>query len=253
MMNVPVYEGERIDDLMTAGRQIIQSKEVFSFSMDAVLLARFVTIRPNDRIADLGTGNGVIPILLTTRKPSLHITAIEIQERLADMATRSVKLNGLEHVIDIIHGDLRDMPDRLGHGTFDVVVSNPPYRPLGIGEQNPNIHKAIAKHEIYGTLDEILQAASRLIRFGGKFAIVHRPDRLTDILYGMRKYSLEPKRMRLVYPKSGAKPNMVLIEAIRGGKPELSIEPPLIVYQDDGTYHPEIERLYAGGEIEWTK
>jgi tRNA1(Val) A37 N6-methylase TrmN6 len=252
-MNIPLYPGERIDDLMTAGRKIIQSKDVFAFSMDAVLLARFVTIRHKDRVLDLGTGNGVIPLLLSTRNETLQITAVEIQPRLADMASRSIRLNGLENTIRIIEGDLRDMPRQLGHGTFDVVVSNPPYRPIGVGEPNPNPHVAIAKHEVLATLDDVLLSASQLTKFGGKFAIVHRPDRLTDLLSGMRKFGLEPKRLRLVYPKAGTKPNMVLIETIRGGKPELIIEPPLIVFQENGTYHPEIEQLYAGGELVWKK
>ncbi|UOF91793.1 tRNA1(Val) (adenine(37)-N6)-methyltransferase [Fodinisporobacter ferrooxydans] len=250
-MKIMLYEGERIDDLMTAGRRIIQSKEVFSFSMDAVLLARFVTVRRRDTVIDLGTGNGVIPLLLTTRFECLKITAVEIQHRLADMAMRSVQLNDLTDKIQVIEGDLRTMPDQLGHGIFDVVTCNPPYRPVGEGDQNPNHYVAAAKHEIHCNLLEILQSAAKLVRFGGKVAIVHRPDRLTDILSHMRGVGVEPKRMRMVHPKLHARPNMLLVEGIRGGKPDLVIDPPLLVHKENGEYHPEIERIYSGGVAAW--
>lgn len=242
---VPVYEYERVDDLLTQQLKIIQSDEVFSFSMDAVLLARFCSVPHTGSIVDLCSGNGVIPLLLTTRTRGT-IIGVEIQERLADMGKRNVLLNGLEKQITMIHGDLRDAPDQLGHGQFDLVTVNPPYLPVPNGEQNVNAHVAAARHEVYCTLDDVVRVSSRLVRSGGRVAMVHRPSRLVDICCTMRKYRLEPKRIRFVHPRANAEANMVLIEALRDGKPEVRMLPPLIVYKNEKEYTDELFEVYYG-------
>lgn len=245
METEPLFEGERLDDLLTKGLQIIQSDEVFSFSMDAVLLARFCSVPARGRIADLCTGNGVVPLLLSTRTKA-ELVGVEIQERLAGMADRSVRLNKLEGQIRIIHGDLREAHKELGYGQFDVVTVNPPYLPVHNGEQNGNAHFAIARHEVHCSLADVLEACSRLVKAGGKVAMVHRPGRLADILCAMRQYKLEPKRIRFVHPRAHAEANMVLVEGIRDGKPDMRLLPPLIVYKDEQHYCDEIMEIYYG-------
>lgn len=236
---------ERADDLLRNNLKIIQSDEVFSFSMDAVLLARFCSAPMRGRIMDLCTGNGVVPMLLTTRSKA-GIWGVEIQERLADMALRSVRLNGLEERVHIVHGDLKHVHETLGVEGFDLVTVNPPYMPVKAGEQNVNMHFAAARHEIYCTLEDVVSACSRLVRYGGKVAMVHRPSRLVDILTLMRQYRLEPKRIRFVHPRAGEEANMVLVEGIRDGKPDVRLLPPLIVYGEDGLYSPELMEVYYG-------
>lgn len=238
---------ERLDDLLTHGLHIIQSREVFSFSMDAVLLARFAAVPPRGRILDVCSGNAVIPLLLTTRTKAT-IDAVEIQPRLADMARRSIAANGLEERIRIFEGDLRDYHKLSGHGSYDVVTVNPPYMPAGTGEQNENEHYAMARHERNGTLDDIVAACARLVRPGGRVAMVHRPSRLAEIMETMRRWKLEPKRMRFVHPNAKSEANMVLIEASRDGKPELKLLPPLIVYNDEHRYNEEIMHIYYGNQ-----
>ncbi|WP_248931042.1 tRNA1(Val) (adenine(37)-N6)-methyltransferase [Paenibacillus hamazuiensis] len=245
MVSVPIHSSERVDDLLTNDLKIIQSDEVFSFSLDAVLLARFCSVPVRGHIADLCTGNGVIPLLLTTRTKS-GITGVEIQDRLADMALRNVQLNGLDEQIRIVHGDIKDAVERLGHGSFDLVTVNPPYLPVPSGEQNVNSHFAAARHEVYCTLEDVVRISSRLVRSGGKVAMVHRPQRLVEIFCTMRQYRLEPKRIRLVHPRLGDEANMVLIEALRDGKPEVRMLPPLIVYNEDNEYCRELMDVYYG-------
>ncbi|GIP41377.1 methyltransferase [Paenibacillus sp. J31TS4] len=245
-MKIDLLEQERIDDLLTNDLKIIQSADVFSFSMDAVLLARFAGVPKYGSILDLCTGNGVIPLLLSQRTQG-DIWGVEIQERLADMAVRNVRLNGLEHRLHMRQGDLRTIHQELGHGTFDVVTVNPPYMPLRAGEQNGNSHIAAARHEIYCTLDDVAAACSRLVKFGGKVAMVHRPSRLAEILEALRRHRLEPKRIRFVHPRAEEESNMVLIEAIRDGKPDVKLLPPLIVYEQPGQYCRELLEIYYGG------
>lgn len=226
--------GERIDDLMTeSGLRIIQSREVFSFSLDAVLLSRFASVPKYGRILDLCTGNGVIPMLLTTRTKA-QIDAIEIQPRLADMARRSVEMNRLTGQITIIEQDLKLYPKIAGNGVYDAVTVNPPYMPVSAGESNVNEHYAIARHEIHCTIDDVAHACSRLVRPGGKVSMVHRPSRLLDIVEAMRKWKLEPKRVQFVHPHAQAEANMVLIEAMRDGKPDIKLLPPIMVYNEEG-------------------
>lgn len=245
MNQVPIYEQERIDDLLTHDLHIIQSDEVFSFSMDAVLLARFAPVPKYGKILDLCTGNGVIPLLLSTRTEA-KIEGIEIQPRLADMARRSVEMNGLTHRIEIREGDLRELVKVTGHGAYDAITVNPPYMPVTSGEAKLNSYQAIARHEIHCSLEEVAAASMRLVRPGGKVSMVHRPQRLGEIMTLLRQYRLEPKVIRFVHPRAGAEANMVLIEALRDGKPDVRALPPLIVYNENGEYCEEIMNIYYG-------
>ncbi|WP_151737890.1 tRNA1(Val) (adenine(37)-N6)-methyltransferase ['Paenibacillus yunnanensis' Narsing Rao et al. 2020] len=244
---VQLLPAERVDDLLTHDLHIIQSDEVFSFSMDAVLLARFAGIPPRGKVLDLCTGNGVIPLLLTTRTQAL-IEGIELQPRLADMARRSVAMNRLEERVTIHEGDLRELHLTAGYGVYDAITVNPPYMPLNGSDLKMNEHQAMARHELGCTLEEVIQAAVRLVRTGGKVSMVHKPQRLADIISLMRKYRLEPKLIRFVHPRAHLEANMVLIEAARDGKPEVRLLPPLIVYNEDNQYCPEIMTIYYGNQ-----
>jgi tRNA1(Val) A37 N6-methylase TrmN6 len=241
--------GERFDDLLTHELKIIQSREVFSFSMDAVLLARFCSVPTRGHIVDLCTGNGVVPLLLSTRTKA-NIVGVEIQPRLADMAQRSVATNNLGEQISIVEGDLKLYP-RIGidQPKADLVTVNPPYMNTTTGVPNGNAHYALARHEIACTLDDVIAAGARLLNTGGKLAMVHRPTRLVEILETMRKYKLEPKRIRFVHPRHTEEPNMVLVEAVRDAKPEVRILPPLIVYENAEAYTEELRRVYYGESL----
>ena len=242
-----LLDDERLDYLLAEDLRIIQSPSVFSFSLDAVLLARFAYV-PLKRgaIVDLCTGNGAIPLFLSART-EMPIIGVELQERLANMAKRSIDYNGLSHRIDIIQGDVKEIPAQLGIEKFDVVTCNPPYFPAHeMSDKNISEHMAIARHELHLTLDESIAAASKLLNQGGKAAFVHRAGRLIDIITAMRANRLEPKRVRLVYPKAGKEANTLLIEGIKDGKPDLKILPPLIVYGDDGEYTEEVRALLYG-------
>lgn len=231
---VALNAGERIDDLMTeSGLQIIQSRDVFSFSLDAVLLSRFVKLPKQGRVADFCTGNGVIA-LLCSDKTDAAIDAIEIQPRLADMARRNVALNDLEHRIHVIEVDLREYAITAGNGIYDAITVNPPYMRPAAGDKNDNEHYTIARHEVMCTIDDIAKATCKLLRPGGKMFIVHRPSRLADIFEALRKWKIEPKIVQFVHPKEKGEANMVLIEACRDGKPDLRVLPPLIVYNEAG-------------------
>lgn len=244
---VELFDDERLDYLLAEDLRIIQSPSVFAFSLDTVLLARFVYVPiQKGNMIDLCTGNGVIPLLLSTRSKA-KITGVEIQERIYNMANRTVEYNELANQIDLIHGDIKDMPALLGHGKFDVVTCNPPYFPTPHeGEMNKNEHLAIARHEIYCTLEDVVRVSSQLVKQGGKVAFVHRPGRLLDIITLMRKYKLEPKRLQFVYPKEGKEANTLLIEGIKDGNPDLKILPPLYVYNEKGEYTKEVHSILYG-------
>lgn len=240
---------ERLDYLLAEKLRIIQSPSVFSFSLDAVLLAKFVQVPiQKGNIVDLCAGNGVIPLLLSTRTKG-KITGVEIQERLYDMAKRSVEYNQLIEQITMVHGDIKNTPVELGFSKCDVVTCNPPYFPTPSQEEiNQNEHYAIARHEILCTLEDVVRVSSQLLRQGGKAAFVHRPGRLMDILSLMRQYRLEPKRLQFVYPKEGKEANTILVEGIKDGSPDLKVLPPLVVYNDNHDYNPEIRRILYGEE-----
>ncbi|MBR4993852.1 MAG: tRNA1(Val) (adenine(37)-N6)-methyltransferase [Lachnospiraceae bacterium] len=238
-------ENERVDDLERNGYRIIQNPEKFCFGMDAVLLAGFANALETDKILDLGTGTGIIPILMEARYKSGFLTGLEIQEESADMARRSVALNNLSDKIQIVTGDIKEADTLFTAASFDVITSNPPYMIGAHGLKNPDSAKAIARHEIECTFDDVARVSAKLLKPGGKLYIVHRPFRLAEILSTMQKYRLEPKRMRLVYPFVDKEPNMVLIEAVRGGKSRMTVEKPLIIYDRQGVYNPEITEIYG--------
>lgn len=244
-MKVVLKEQERIDELQRNGYRIIQHTEKFCFGMDAVLLSGFVRAKEGERILDLGTGTGIIPILLEAKTKAAHLTGLEIQAESADMAQRSVMLNGLEDKITIIEGDIKEADKLFEAASFDIVTCNPPYMIGQHGLQNPDEPKAIARHEILCTLEDVAAKAAKLLRPGGRFFMVHRPFRLAEIMTVLTRYRLEPKRMQLVYPYIDKEPNMVLIEASRGGRSRMTVEKPLIVYESPGVYTQEIYDVYG--------
>ncbi len=236
--------GERLDDLQRDGLMLIQNPSWFCFGMDAVLLSGFVRAGKGSRVLDLGAGNGVIPILLTAKTEGETFEGLEIQEDIADMARRSVRYNHLEHKVHITTGDIREATSYYEAASFDVVTTNPPYMTQSHGLTNAAGHKAIARHELLCTLEDVVREGAALLRPGGHFFMVHRPFRLSEIMTTMTAYRLEPKRMRLVYPFVDKEPNMVLIEGVRGGNPRMTVEKPLIVYERPGEYTEEVRNLY---------
>ncbi|MCA0989583.1 tRNA1(Val) (adenine(37)-N6)-methyltransferase [Guptibacillus algicola] len=240
-----LYEDERLDYIVENELSIIQSPNVFSFSLDAILLAHFAWVPiTRGKTVDLCSGNGIIPILLS-RKSKVAIDGLEIQERLYDMGKRSVELNDLSDQITLYNGDLKHLPTELKRESYDAVTCNPPYFKSKRNEQrNLNEHLTIARHEVLCTLDDVIQSCSSLVKQGGKVSLVHRPERLLDIMTLMRKYRVEPKRMQLVYPKANKEANVLLIEGIKDGKPDLKVLPPFVVYEDNGTYTSEMKAVY---------
>lgn len=238
-----VKAGERVDDLQN-GFYVIQNQNKFCFGMDAVLLSGFARIRKGDHVLDMGTGTGIIPILLKSKTKGEHFTGLEIQEECADMATRSVQYNGLESAVDIVCGDIKEAAGIFGAASFDVVTSNPPYMIGAHGLQNPYMAKAIARHEVLCTLEDVVSQASKVLKDRGRFFMVHRPFRLAEIFSVLTRYKLEPKRMQLVYPYIDREPNMVLIEALKGGNSRIMVEKPLIVYEKPGVYTKDILEIY---------
>lgn len=242
---IELKDNERIDDLQRNGYKIIQNEKKFCFGMDAVLLSGFALVKEGEKLLDIGTGTGIIPILLEAKSDGDHFTGLEIQEESADMAARSVKLNGLTDKIDIICGDIKDAQSLFRPASFDVITTNPPYMIGKHGLMGKNREKAIARHEIFCTLDDIARQAGELLKDKGRFYMVHRPFRLVEIFNTLTKYRLEPKRLKLVYPYIDKEPNMVLIEALKGGNPRLTVEKPLIVYSKPGVYMDEIYDIYG--------
>jgi tRNA1Val (adenine37-N6)-methyltransferase len=242
---IELKEGERLDDLQRNGYQIIQDPDRFCFGMDAVLLSGFATAPDGGKVLDLGTGTGIIPILMAAKTTASQLVGLEIQEDSADMAQRSVILNDLQTRVKIVKGDIKEADQLFDAASFDVVTSNPPYMIGGHGLQNPEAPKAIARHEVLCDLEDVIRAAARCLKSGGKFYMVHRPFRLAEIMVLMHQYKVEPKRMQLVYPFADKEPSMVLIEGARGGKPRMTVEKPLIIYEEPGRYTPEIYDIYG--------
>lgn len=243
-MGIGLKEFERIDDLQFKGLKIIQDPRKFCFGTDAVLLSHFAGIRKGDVVADLGTGTGIIPILLAGRSEDARITGLEIQPDMADMARRSIELNDLEGRVKIVEGDIKHAPELLGRNRYTLVVSNPPYKKSGSGKVNPSDCIAVARHEILCTLEDVVEAASVLLVPYGRFAMVHQSDRLADIIWAMRKASLEPKRVQMVHPRPLKPPNLVLIEGMKHSRSHLKWLPPLYVYDENGQYTEELIEIY---------
>lgn len=245
MMENFLREGERLDDLNRNNLKIIQDPSRFCFGMDAVLLSGFAMVKEGENAIDLGTGNGIIPILLSAKTKGRHFTGLEIQPENVDLAGRSVKYNRLGDRIEIIEGDIKTASERFGRSVFDVVTCNPPYMIGQHGLKNPDSAKAVARHEVMCTFDDVAREAAALLVPGGRFYLVHRPFRLAEIIVTLTKYRLEPKRMKLVYPFVDKEPNMVLLECVRGGKSRMTVEAPLIVYKEQGVYTDEIYEIYG--------
>ncbi len=241
-----VRPGERVDDLQN-GYYVIQNPQKFCFGMDAVLLSGFAQIKKDEHVLDMGTGTGIIPVLLKAKTPGGHFTGLEIQEECAELAQRSVAYNGLEQDIDIVCGDIKEAVEIFGAASFHAVTSNPPYMIGQHGLQNPYMAKAIARHEILCTLEDVVSQTAKVLKDRGRFYMVHRPFRLVEIFQVLTRYKLEPKRMQLVYPFKDREPNMVLIEALKGGNSRITVEKPLIVYEKPGVYTEEILKIYGPG------
>ncbi len=236
---------ERLDDLQVNGYEIIQHPGKFCFGMDAVLLSNFAKVKKTERALDLGTGTGIIPILLTAKTEGLSFTGLEIQEESADMARRSVLHNHLEEKVEIVTGDIKEADKIFGPVSFDVITVNPPYMIGQHGIANTSDALTIARHETLCSLDDILRVSAKMLTFKGRFYMVHRPFRLAEILSKMVAAGIEPKRMRMVHPFVDKEPNMVLIEGMRGGNSRMTVEPPLIVYKEVGVYNDELLSEYG--------
>ena len=241
---INLKEDERIDDLHRNNYVIIQNSKKFCFGIDAVLLSDFAKAKRGDRVLDIGTGTGIIPILMEAKTKASKFYAIDIQEESVNMARRSVVLNGLEEKIEIINLDINNVFDKFPQNSFDVVTSNPPYMNIGTGFVNEYDAKAIARHEIFCNLEDIVRNTSKLLKSRGKFYMVHRPNRLSDIIYELKKYKLEPKTIRFVQPFKDKEPNMVLIESLKDGKSGVKVLPNLIVYESRNKYTEEINKIY---------
>lgn len=241
-----IHPDERVDDLQLKGLRLIQNPTQFCFGVDAVLLAHYAaqTIKPKAEVLDLCSGNGIIPILLTAKCKAAHISGLELQPEIAEMANRSILLNGLQNRVSMTCGNVTNASEIFGNGSFDCITCNPPYKEAGGGIINHVDALTIARHEIYCTLAEIIEVSSRLLKPCGKLCMIHRPERLTDILTCMRKYRLEPKRLRFVHPSPYKTANMILVEGTKHGKPKLFLDPPLYIYEEKGKYSAEIDEIY---------
>lgn len=244
-MTIILKDNERLDDLQRNGYKIIQNPDKFCFGMDAVLLTGFAHAGKEDKLLDLGTGTGIIPILMEAKYHCAHLTGLEIQAESADMAARSVALNNLTDKIDIVTGDIKEADNIFRPASFDCITCNPPYMIGQHGITNPDALKAIARHEVLCTFEDVARQTAKLLKPGGHFFLVHRPFRLAEIMTTLVQYKLEPKRMQLVYPYVDREPNMVLLEAVRGGKSRMTVEKPLIIFQEPGVYMPEICDVYG--------
>lgn len=243
--SVCLLSNERLDDLQCKGYKLIQNTAFFCFGIDAVLLSSFASAGKGSKVLDLGTGNGVIPILMYAKNENISCVGLEIQEQCALLAKRNTVINNIEENVKIVKGDIKEAVQMFGGSSFDVVTSNPPYMNENHGIVNPDSAKAIARHELLCSLDDVIRAASGCLKVKGHFFIVHRPQRLVEIFETMRKYKLEPKRMRMVHPYEHKAANMVLIEAVKCGNAQLITEPPLIVYNSDGSYTTELRKMYG--------
>ena len=240
-----LLENDRVDDLQRNGLKIIQKTDGFCFGMDAVLLSSFANVKRGENVLDMGTGTGIIPLLLSAKTEGKHFTALEIQDEIAKMAARSVAMNHLEEKIEIVNGDIKEASRIFGAASFDVVTTNPPYMNDAHGLKNPTEVKAISRHEVLCTLEDVVREGAKVLKSGGRMYMVHRPHRLIEIIAAMKQYKMEPKRMCMVHPFKDKEANMVLIEAVKGGGSWLKMEAPIIVYKEPGIYTDEIYDIYG--------
>lgn len=240
---IQLRAGERLDDLMRSGRVIIQNENEFCFSMDAVLIAHFPRFKKNSRVLDLGTGTGVIPLLIADEVK--EICAVELNSRMADLARRNVELNNLSEKIFIVEGDFRRHRELFKAESFDAAIANPPYTPLTKGEPNKISGIARARHEFTATLEDVVTAARFVLKFHGAFFMIHLASRLCEIVDALHRHQMEMKRLRMIQPKAGRDANLIMLEAVVGANVgNLKILPPLIVHNDDGSYTDEIYKIY---------
>lgn len=244
-MEISLKDNERIDDLQRNGLKIIQNSEKFCFGMDAVLLSGFANAKKGDTVLDLGTGTGILPLLMSAKTDAEKLIGLEIQEESAEMAGRSVDLNDLSSKVSILLGDIKEADKIFTPSSIDVITCNPPYMIGNHGITNPDSPKAIARHEILCTFDDVARVTAKLLKPGGHFYLVHRPFRLAEIMTTLSQYKLEPKRMRLVHPFIDREPNMVLLEAVRGGNPRITVEKPLILFKEENVYTDEVIETYG--------
>lgn len=248
-MDIELNNNERIDDLEFKGYKIIQNSEGFCFGIDSVLLSDFAkSIRNNSKVLDLGTGTGILCILLAGKTKLKEIYGIEIQQEVANMAKRSVELNSLQDKVNILNENILNLEYHFENGSFDAIVTNPPYKKLNTGLQNENEKKVISRHEITANLEDFIKVSRNMLKDKGEFYMVHRPERLVDIVYLMRKHKIEPKQIRFVAPKIGKEPNLVLIKGVKNAKEFLKFDNILYVYNEDGSYTDEILKIYGKGE-----
>ena len=237
--------GERLDDLQCNGLYLIQDPDKFCFGIDAVLLSNFVKVKKNGHVVDLCTGSGIVPILLSVKTEAKKITGIEIQSNIADMASRSVSYNKLDEKIDIINDDISNALKYINNCSVDSVCVNPPYMKDTTAIKNPDLPMAIARHELLTDLETVINIASRLLKESGKFFMVHRPSRLSEIFASMRQNRIEPKRLRFIHPYIESKANLVLIEGAKGSGVWMDVEPPLVVHKDKNVYTDEVLKIYG--------
>ena len=241
---VPLSEYERLDDLMYRGRRLIQNTEEFCFSLDAVLLAHFPNYHQRDHVLDLGTGAGVMPLLMVDKVASVE--AIELNPVLAELAGRNVRLNGLTERIRVVEGDYRQASEFFQPESFDLVLANPPYRPVSQGKHSKSFGVASARHELTATLKDVVRAARFALRFGGHFCMVHLPERLGEIICALHECQMEAKRLQFVHPKPGQAPNLMLLEAVVGARPGgMKVMPSLVVHEEDNSYTEDIKEIYG--------
>lgn len=247
MEDIPIKENERIDDLQYKDSKIIQETDGFCFGIDSILISDFAkNIKKNSKVADLGTGTGIIGLLLCKKTNLAEMTGIEIQEDVANMAERSIKLNNLEEKFRIINSNINEIFSKklLEKNVFDVVVMNPPYKEVGTGEINENEKKLISRHEIKANLSDFIKTASGLLKDKGELYIVHKPERMPDIIQKLRENKIEPKELRVVYSNKNSEASLILIKAVKGGKKFLKIDRPLYIYNESGKYSDEIKQIY---------
>lgn len=244
-MEVTLKENERIDDLELKGLKIIQNKEGFCFGIDSVLLSDFAkNIKKDGMVLDLGTGTGIIPILLCGKTNLKKVIGVEVQEEVAQMAKRSIQLNKLEEKFEVLNENILNLNSIYKKQTFDVIVTNPPYKKINTGIINENEKKIISRHELTANLEDFIKISKDLLKDKGEFYMVHRPERLVDILSLMRKYKIEPKILRMVYSNTNKEPKLVLVKGVKNANPFLKVEKNLYIYKADGNYTDEVLKIY---------
>ena len=239
-----IHDDETVESLFGGRLQILQKKKGYRYTIDSVLLAHFVEPKKGERILELGAGSGVISLLLAFQNPGVRVTGLELQTELADMAGRSISMNGLEGRVNILQGDVRNAAELLEARSQDVVVFNPPYRKMGSGKLNPGREKALARHEIAGSIADFLRAASYALETGGRVCLIYPCSRMVEAIHRMRVEKMEPKRLRMVHSRPGSRGDFILVEGMKGGGEELSVLSPLFVYREDERYSEELETLF---------